>query len=120
MFTLGIVFGTQQQLAFAFKSEENAKKAFAVCTPTSPSDPVGEISSIIDDFGTTGTFRRGAITFAWIEDLRKVSDAAVERSLINARGQATLNQRANADPTLKVAALTQGNFGRMDGMIPRN
>jgi hypothetical protein len=63
-----------------------------------------------DDFGQRATFVRSAIVAVMFEDLDASKVASVEMALHNARTQASAEQRAAADPTLR-AARSNGRGG---------
>jgi hypothetical protein len=104
MFSLTIAFGSGSW-AFLFRSKDKAKAAMADTLSPAPG-----VSVIEDDFGQIATIARSDMKGVLFEDLNLTKDAAVERSLYTARGQADLNRRASSDPALKLAS-GGGMFG---------
>lgn len=116
MFSLTIAVGNGQW-AFLFRSKDAAKKA---ASDAGDRNRMNESPLVLidDDFGQRATLVRSAIVGVLFEDLNLTKDAAVERSLYNARGQAELQRRASSDAALKLASgsgLMQGMPHRMNG-----
>jgi len=142
MFSLGVEFKTGRCWGFLFKSEERARNSrnqllMAMQPPQAiplsgdqiplHQTPVhitsmtnsppfnNKIIPIADDFGTEADIKVADVSGIMFEDMTKTSEAAIERGLHQARGQATLNKRAQADPTIRTAAVLSGDAMRMNG-----
>lgn len=102
MYALTICFGpTGTNWRLLFKTKESLEKQRNEM-------PVMEQLFITDDFGQQCTIKTKQIHGTMIEDLDESKVANVEMALHGARTQASAQQRAEADPTLRAARFAQG------------
>lgn len=58
---------------------------------------------IVDDFGTEAAINAGIIHGAVLEDMSKTGEAAIERSMVQARNQARFQSKAQGDTLIRMA-----------------
>ena len=102
MFNVMISFGPSgNQWLFMFEKKESALKIRTDHTQAKLHD---KMLVIVDDYGNEAEIMPHSIYGILIEDLTKVGDAAIERSLYQARAQAKGQNKAQNDPLLKLSA----------------
>lgn len=109
MINVTVCIGARVNFQFIFKTKDAADAAYKNITDYI--HPQNRLT-IADDYGNTANFRAEDISAVVVEDLDKSGDARVERSIYEARLQAKVQTKANADPALRFAA---GNGGMPPG-----
>ena len=101
MFSLSIALRDNPVVwTLMFKSKETAEAAYAKLVPST--------DDIQDDFGQTVMIGPSGLSGAILEDLDQSKLAHIERALHTARTNANAQSRAQSDPVLKAAMMTQG------------
>lgn len=108
MFSVTIAFGATSW-RLLFKDGDKAENTFSAITQ--PVDKTQhfhaeERITFIDDFGQKACFKRAAVDAVMLENMDESKLGAIELALHNARMQASGQQRAEADPTLRAARMT--------------
>lgn len=127
MFCLTVVFGpAATNWRLLYKDGEKAQAAFNLLsrTPnkTTEFNPDTRVQ-LVDDFGQRVFFNVEQVCAAMVENLDESKIGVIEFSLHHARVQANTQQRAEADPGLRAAAMSRGpamispmaNGGRFPG-----
>lgn len=107
MHSLSITFGpTGTTWRLLFKSQDSADAAVNFLSI----DTGGVLArvSITDDFGQKACFEGRSIHGWMLENLDESKVAMIELNLHNSRTQASMQQRVDADPTLRAAAASRG------------
>jgi len=104
MHNIAVMIGPGAVWMFLYKEEAGALKVLEDFENAEPDT----IIQIKDDFGTTGRVRKTAVHGILYEDIQRTALSGIERSLHTARTNARLQQMANTDPTLKMAAMMNG------------
>jgi hypothetical protein len=107
MFNLTVSFG-EKQWQFLFN---NFERADAVLKQYEEFASKNTLISIFDDFGNTALLDAASITGMLIENYLKSVDAAIERHMVQARGQAKAQSKIANDPLLRMV-------GPMNGPMP--
>jgi hypothetical protein len=99
MFNVMISFkGSQNLWQLMFKKEDEARRIVdKFADGTAP-------IHIVDDFGTEAIIPLDCVAGILIEDMSRCGDAAIERTLYQARAQAQAQNKARNDPVLKLTA----------------
>ena len=111
MYAISISFGpVGTTWRLLFEKEEKAVQQYELVTLHNdkthsfhPNDTV----VLEDDYGQKVFFKHAGVHAVILENLDKSKLASVEMALHNARTQASAQQRAGADPTLRAATMTQ-------------
>jgi hypothetical protein len=108
MYSLSIHFGPSQMCwAFLFKDKDRAEQAFRTAASL---EIAGQSSAfqIADDFGQNGMFNYSGVHGILLEDMDVSQEAAIQRGLHQARGQAKAQSRAGSDTTLRTLSAGRG------------
>lgn len=108
MFSVTIAFGaTSWRLLFkdGDKAEQCYMQASNGVDKTQQFNDATHVS-FIDDFGQKACFKRAAVDAVMLENMDESKLGAIELALHNARMQASGQQRAEADPTLRASRMT--------------
>lgn len=117
MHIVTVVFGPATTPLTLFYREEAA----ALIAFTALNDGSVLVVDVADDYGQRASLICQSIHAVLLEDPEKSGDAAIDRSLIQARTQARAETLAQADPVLKMAMARRGPMGPpgMNGAFPR-
>lgn len=108
MFNVMVNIGGATQWQFLFRNKEKAESLRAQIqatgnTPPSTFSASDAFIDIEDDFGTRASLKVSAINGLLIEDYMTTTDAAIERTLVQARAQTKAQKKIAQDPVLKFA-----------------
>jgi phage tail tube protein FII len=110
MYNVMISFAGSSQWQFLFHDKETAR---SVLRKYEEHNGKGETFTVKDDFGNEAVILTSVVNGIIVEDMSKCTDAAVERTLLQARGQAKAQSRAQADPALRI-------LGQLNGPMPHH
>jgi len=118
MFSIGVEFKSGRAWGFLFRQEREARQAHDELRQSMEVGGSG-MYHLTDEFGSSAIMRVADVSGCILEDMSKTSEAGIERGLNNARSQASLNRRAQADPqiTSGVSGVMPGDMSRINGPL---